>query len=228
MKKRRKAKKSFIFLIFILILALAGGGYYLYNKKNEEKRIKEIKKGWYIEVANDFINVREEASSLSLKLGKIKKGQVYKVIDLVDKKKEKECYWYHIEYKKGIEGYVCNPKGDKARGSYLNDYNDPNDLYTPKIAYSEEIYKVSCIDKINYEHLTIWDDQDDYEVTHKIYHEKDKCDSKSDGIEKYWIRYTITDKSGKSASTTQKIEFEEKPEESKVLDFCKDFKKDNS
>lgn len=223
---KRKAKKSRIFLVILFLLVLAGGGYYLYNKKKEEERVAEIKKGWYIEVVNDFINVREDASSLSLKLGKVKKGQVFKVLDLKDKKKDKECYWYHIEYKGDQTGYVCNPK-DEKKTKYLNDYNDPNDLYTPKISYKEEVYKVKSIDKITYDHLTLWDDHDDYKVTHKVYHEKEKCDSKSDGIEKYWIRYTITDATGKNASTTQRIEFTEKPEESKVADFCKEFKKDN-
>ena len=223
---RRRRKKSGKVFIFILFLLIAGGGYYLYTKKAEESRLAEIKKGWYIEVAIDYINVREDASSLSTRLTKVKKGQIYKVLDLVNKKKEKECYWYHIELKNGDTGYVCNPKNEKST-QYLNDYNDPNDLYTPKISYKEEVYKVDSIDKITYDHLTLWDDHNDYKVTHKVYHEKEKCDEKSDGIEKYWIRYTITDATEKSSSTTQKIEFKEKPEESKVADFCKDFKKDN-
>ena len=225
--KKRRVKKTGIVLVLFLIIALGVGGYIFYKRKAEDDRIAEVKKGWYIEVVNSYINVRDEATSLSDKLTKVKKDEVYKVLDLVDKKKDKECYWYHIELSDGKKGYVCNPKGEKNRGKYLNDYNDPNDLYTPTISYKEEVYKVDSIDKINYDHLTVWDDHDDYEITHKIYHEKDKCDSKSDGIEKYWIRYTITDKTEKSATTTQRIEFKEKPVESKVLDFCKDFKKDN-
>ena len=177
-------------------------------------------------MVNDYINVREEASSLSTRVAKVKKGEVYKVLDLVNKKKEKECYWYHIELKNGKEGYVCNPKGDPPKTKYLEDHNDPNDLYTPTIKYTESVYKVESIDKIKYDHLILWDDQEGYEVTHKVYHENEKCDSKSDGIEKYWIKYTITDKEGKSASTTQKIEFNEKPQEKLVLNFCKDYKKD--
>ena len=223
---KRKAKKSRIFLLIFVLLIIGVGGYILYSKKNEEKRISKIKEGWYIEVVNDYINVREEASSLSTRLTKVKKGEVYKVLDLVNKKKEKECYWYHIELKNGSTGYVCNPKGDPPKTKYLNDVNDPNDLYTPTIKYNEEVYKVESIDKIKYDHLTLWDDQKGYEVTHKVYHENEKCDSKSDGIEKYWIKYTITDKEGKSASTTQKIEFAEKPEAKLVLNFCKDYKKD--
>lgn len=223
---RRRRKKSGKVFIFILFLLIAGGGYYLYSKKAEEKRVEEIKKGWYVEVAIDYINVREDASSLSTRVSKVKKGQVYKVLDLVNKKKEKECYWYHIELKDGKTGYICNPKNEKST-QYLTDHNDPNDLYTPKISYKDDVYKVDSIDKINYDHLTLWDDHDDYKVTHKVYHEKEKCDEKSDGIEKYWIRYTITDATEKSASTTQKIEFKEKPDESKVADFCKDFKKDS-
>ena len=93
---------------------------------------------WYIEVAIDYINVREDASSLSTRLTKVKKGQVYKVLDLVNKKKDKECFWYHIELKDNKQGYVCNPKGDSNRGKYLIDHNDPTDLYTPTITYKED------------------------------------------------------------------------------------------
>ena len=219
-------KKFIIFLIIVVIIGAGVGGYLFIKKQNEEKRIAEIKKGWYIEVSNDYINVRDEATTLSDRLGKIKKGEVYKVLDFVNKKKDKECYWYQIEFKKNKKGFVCNPKGDNNRGKYLIDHGNPNDLYTPTISYKEEVYKVESIDKINYDHLTLWDDHEGYEVTHKVYHEKGKCDYKSDGIEKYWIKYTITDKEGKSSSTTQKIEFTEKPAESKVLNFCKDYKKD--
>ena len=225
--KRRRVKKSRVFLVIIFIVIIGIAGYIFYQKKNEEKRIAEIKKGWYIEVVNDYINVRDEANSTSVRISKVKKGEVYKVLDLVNKKKEKECYWYHIELKNGETGYVCNPKGDNAKIKYLNDFNDPNDLYTPKISYKESVYKVSNIDSITYDHLDLWDDHDDYKVTHKVYHEKEKCDSKSDGVEKYWIKYTITDGTDKSASTTQRIEFSEKPEESKVLNFCTDYKKDD-
>ena len=221
----KRKRKSHVGLIIFLLLIIGVGGYIGYKKYSNNKRIEEIKKGWYIEVATKYINVREEATSSSVRLGKVKEGEVYKVLDLVDKKKEKDCYWYHIEYKKNTTGYVCNPRNEKAT-QYLVDHNDPNDLYTPKISYKDAVYKVASIDKINYDHLELWDDHDDYKVTHEVYHEKDKCDSKSDGIEKYWIKYTITDATGKSASTTQKIEFETKPEESKVLDFCKDYKKE--
>ena len=208
-------KKFIIFLIVVAVIGAGVGGYLFYKKKSEESRIAKIKEGWHIEVLIDYINVRDEATSLSDRLGKVKKGEVYKVLDLVNKKKEKECYWYKIELKNGKEGYVCNPKSDKAT-RYLEDHNDPNDIYTPKISYKEDVYKVKNIDSITYDHLNLWDDHDDYKVTHQVYHEKGKCDWKSDGIEKYWIKYTITDATDKSASTTQRIEFEEKPEEKKV------------
>lgn len=218
-------KKFIIFLVIVALIGAGVGGYMLYKKKNEEKRIAEIKKGWHIEVTNAYINVREDPTSLSDRIAKVKQGEVYKVLDLVNKKKEKECYWYKIELKNKKEGYVCNPKSDKAT-RYLEDHNNPKDIYTPKISYKDGTYKVKSIDDIKYDHLDLWDDHDDYEVTHIIYHEKGKCDWKSDGIEKYWIKYTIIDGSGKKASTTQRIEFEEKPEEKKVLNFCTEYKKD--
>ena len=64
------------FLIILLILAIVGGGfgaYYIFSGKMEERNIEEIKKGWHIEVQNDYINIRKEASATSDILGEVKK-----------------------------------------------------------------------------------------------------------------------------------------------------------
>ena len=93
--------------------------------------------------------------------------------------------------------------------------NNPNDIATPVIKYYDDVYKVVSIDDINYKHLEVVEDTDDYEITHIVYHEV----KKSEFIDQYWILYTITDGAGKSSSKLQKIEFEEKPDESEVTDF---------
>jgi hypothetical protein len=53
-------------------------------------------------------------------------------------------------------------------------------------------------------------------ITHIVYHEVDALR----GIDQYWIKYTITDASGKYSSKTQKIEFENKPSEDEVTSFA--------
>ena len=63
---------------------------------------------------------------------------------------------------------------------------------------------------------SIRDDKDDYKITHIVYHEVDALR----GIDQYWIKYTITDASGKYSSKTQKIEFENKPSEDEVTSFA--------
>ena len=72
-------------LIVILILLLAAGGfgaYYYFSGKANERDIEEIKKGWHIEVESDYINIRKEASATADILGEVKKGEVYKVVDV--------------------------------------------------------------------------------------------------------------------------------------------------
>ena len=64
-------------LIIILFLALIGGGfgaYYFLSGKANERNIDEIKKGWHVEIENDYINIRKEASATADILGEVKKG----------------------------------------------------------------------------------------------------------------------------------------------------------
>ena len=97
----------------------------------------------------------------------------------------------------------------------MKDYNNPTDIAIPIIKFKEDEYHVVSIKDINYDHLITWDDRDDYKITHIIYHEVDEAKD----INQYWIKYTITDASGKYSSKTQKIIFETVPDESEVVDF---------
>ena len=200
-------KKLFMFVLLIII---GVGGYTVYNKINEEKRLEEIKKGWYVEITyNDPINVRDESSTKGKSIGQVKKGEIYKVLDI---NYDGNIYnWYKIEYK-NTEGWIASGK----KKHWVNDVNNPVDIQTPEIKFYEDVYSVVSIDDINYKHLEVIEDTDDYEIEHVIYHEVDL----SRYIDQYWILYTITDGAGKSSSKLQKIEFEEKPDESKVKDFA--------
>ncbi len=198
-------------ICFLILFLIIGGvvGFFFGKKIIEDKKIAEIKKGWYIEVIyEDPINVRKEPNANSKSLGTVKKGEVYKVLDV---NTESNIYfWYKIEYG-DKEGWVAS--GRKIH--WVNDVNNPNDIAEPVIKFYDDVYKVVSISDINYKHLEVIEDTDDYTITHVIYHEV----KPSEFIDQYWILYTITDGAGKSSSKLQKIEFEEKPDESQVLDF---------
>ena len=203
-------KKLFIWLL--IIAGIVGGifGYFYIKDLKEQERIEEIKKGWYVEITyKDPINVRKSSSTNAEAIGKVNKGEIYKVLD-VDMETSSAYYWYKIEFGDKI-GWIASGK----KIHWVKDVNNPNDIATPVIKYYDDVYKVVSIDDINYKHLEVVEDTDDYEITHIVYHEV----KKSEFIDQYWILYTITDGAGKSSSKLQKIEFEEKPEESEVVDF---------
>lgn len=176
----------------------------------EDARIKKIKEGWHIEIVNDYIKVRKEPDRNSSELGKVKKGEVYKVDDYEN---HNGNFWYHVEYEKGKWGWVANPVGE----DYLNDTNNKDDIKAPTIKFNDAVYYVDSIDDINYDHLEVTDDKPGVTVTHKVYHEVNEEQNK----DQYWILYTATDAVGKTTKKVQKIEFNKKPDESQVEDFIK-------
>ena len=208
-------------LFGFLVIIVAGVFVYFFvkdymNDKKEKERIAEIKKGWHVEIIYDEpVNVRKEADSYAAVLGQVEKGEVFKALEVVQRS-DSAFNWYKIEYKSGMTAFIANPKSIKA-DKFLKDVNNEEDLFVPVISYDKSVYVVDSIDKINYNHLTLWDDKEGFSVTHKVCHEV----KESSGINQYWILYTITDKVGKSSSKLQKIEFRIKPEESKVVDFYK-------
>lgn len=200
-------------LIILLLLILVAGGFIFIKMKNDtdkQHKIDTIKAGWYVEITNNYINVRTSPDTHAKKQGQVKKGEIYKVLE-VNLSNSYYC-WYKIEIDDKTTGWIANG----VKSSYLIDHNNPNDIATPTLKFFETEYKVYSIDKINYKHLEITDDKDDYTVSHKVYHEVDA----SQNIDQYWIVYTVTDASGKSTSKTQKIIFIVKPDESEVIDFA--------
>ena len=199
-------------LIIIVILAIVAGGfgaYYYFSGMANERNIEEIKKGWHIEVENDYINIRKEASASSDILGEVKKGEVYKVIEV---ETVGNTYWYKIEYEKDKYGWIFNSRSS----DYLEDVNNPEDIAAPTLKFYENVYYVNSIDEITYDHLDVEDDKPGVTVTHQVYHEVNA----DTGKDQYWIKYTATDAVGKSVSKVQKIEFNERPSEEEVLNFA--------
>lgn len=197
-------------IIFGILIAIVGGFFAVkfVLRIMEDNRIKQIKNGWHIEVVNDYIKVRKEPDRNSSELGEVEKGGVYKVDDYENLSGN---FWYHVEYEKGKWGWVANPVGK----DYLNDTNNDDDIKSPTIKFSEQVYYVDSIDDITYDHLEVTDDKPGVTVTHKVYHELDESQNK----DQYWILYIATDAVGKVTKRVQKIEFNKKPLESEVLDF---------
>lgn len=205
-------KKLLIIIILLGVIAGGVGAYFYFADKKEEKRIEEIKKGWYVEVLIDEVNIREKGSRDSKSLGMAKKGDIYEVID-VDILGS-NSFWYKIKFDEGKIGFIYNT----SKLGYLNDYNNPTDIASPTLKFFDKVYYVNSIDDISYDHLEVWDDKPNYEITHKVFHEVG-VDINGKSIDQYWIQYTVTDGVGNTVSKVQKIEFNVRPSEDRVYDF---------
>lgn len=201
-------KKFIIILIMFIFVAGGFGAYYFIFDGNKRLNNEEIKNGWHIEVENEYINIRSEASATSDILGQVKKDEIYRVIEV---NPVGDTYWYKIEYEKDKYGWIFNSN----ESNYLKDINNPNDIAAPSIKFFEQVYYVDSINDINYDHLEVEDDKPGVTVSHKVYHEIN-ADS---GKDQYWILYTAVDAVGKSVSKLQKIEFNNRPSEEEVYDF---------
>ena len=203
------------FIITLLILGfIAVGGYYFYTKVFNKTEKIDPSKDFYVEVTNEYINIREESKQLSNNLGRVKKGEKYLVYDV--NSSDGSYIWYKIKYDKDKYGWIANKKGSP----YLNEYNNPEDVSNPTIKILYLPYQAKNINSIGFENLEVWDDKGTPEITYEIYHEV----KESEGIDQYWILYTVTDDVGKTAQKLGSIEFETKPSEYLVKDFYKEYK----
>lgn len=203
------------FIITLLILGfIAVGGYYFYTKVFNKTEKIDPSKDFYVEITNEYINIREESKQLSNNLGRVKKGEKYLVYDV--NSSDGSYIWYKIKYDKDKYGWIANKKGSP----YLNEYNNPEDVSNPTIKILYLPYQAKNINSIGFENLEVWDDKGTPEITYEIYHEV----KESEGIDQYWILYTVTDEVGKTAQKLGSIEFETKPSEYLVKDFYKEYK----
>ncbi len=228
----KKKKKIPWFLIIIGIVLLGGLGYFGYKKWQDSKAFK-------IQIIIDEINVRLEPTLYSNQIGTVKKDQVYKVLDI--NLEDKRYVWYQIKMENGDYGWVATGRNNR----YVKEINNPDgngdddfeaDYANPKIIFYENEITFDDMDSINYDHVTVTDDSDceliakkkykkakeenpdtKYcQISHEIYYEAEPKDSI---IPQYWIRYTVVDESGKSASKVQKILFIKKPAPDSVNKF---------
>ena len=214
MKIRRKTKKiGKLFILLFVLLVIGGAGYFTYSKISEQNRIKKIKKGWYVEIKSDFINLRSDCNASSKKIGEVKKGEIYKVLDV--NLETPGFFFYQIRVDKKTTGWIASTIEEKSGKPYAKNFNNTIDFKTPTIKFFEDEYQVYSIDKIKYDHLEVDDDSKDWTITSEVYHELDPVNDK----DQYWIKYTVTDKTGKHSSKVQRIIFDVKPSEDQVKAF---------
>lgn len=102
-------RKKITLIIILSIIALSLLAILIYqnmNNKKEEiiqtnKRDETIKQ---LEVLNEEINIRTDATTKSEVIGKVKKGEIYTILD----ETTDEYYtWYKIKTENEIEGYIA-------------------------------------------------------------------------------------------------------------------------
>ena len=151
------------FIITLLILGfIAVGGYYFYTKVFNKTEKIDPSKDFYVEVTNEYINIREESKQLSNNLGRVKKGEKYLVYDV--NTSDGSYIWYKIKYDKDKYGWIANKKGSP----YLNEYNNPEDVSNPTIKILYLPYQAKNINSIGFENLEVWDDKGTPEITYEI------------------------------------------------------------
>lgn len=100
---------SSIIILFIIIK--------LNNKPIHHETVIQTKTDYQIEITNDYINVRQKATTKSEKIGEVNHGDVYNVLDVIG---GENYIWYKIKYKNKI-GYISSSR----KKAYIKElYND--------------------------------------------------------------------------------------------------------
>ena len=207
----KKKKKSNGIILILILGALAFVGFKGYSD------YKTYSKAWKVEITNPTINVRSGASATDTLLGVVKQGKKYVVLDI--NLEDDKYVWYKIEYQRAEYGWISSLRSSP----YVKEINNPDigtgvnktDYKAPVVRFYDEVYYTINLKSINYNHLSITDDSM-YEITHKVYFEETPVDR---ATHQYWIEYIVTDEFGNSTSKVQRIEFQNEPNPSEVLDF---------
>ncbi len=200
-------KKFFKLLLVLLIL---------FGVYKGVRKYLEYKNAWKIVIVEEKVNIREEATIYSNKLGEARRNDVFIVKEKV---LENKYVWYKIVLKDDEEhtyGWISSER----KYPYVKEFNAKKakedktitDNAKPVIKYDEDVYHTKDINTITYDHLRITDDSK-YTITSEIY--KETCPS----YHQYWIVYTVTDKFDNKATKTQAIAFEEEPSDDDVKDL---------
>lgn len=246
----KKIGKILLFLI-IVVGVVGGGGYfglkYLRDQNREAERIEHIKEDMYLEVVYEDISecktkfklnkeeeetttqcaktelkVREAPTAASAIIGTAEKGEIYKIVEV--EQTDAQFIWFRIVFQKNWkdeykEGYISQPRSTQV--TYVKAYNITFDYANPMLGFTSDEYNVESIDDIGkdgYKHLNVWDDQEGYTITHEVYIEREPTDRPGP---QYWVKYTVTDKVGKTTSKIQRVIFKYPPADNKCKDFSK-------
>jgi len=115
-------KKKIILIIILLVITLILSGVLIYKNIKNDKEDKIIQSNQrdetkeQVEITNDYINIRKEASSESDVLGKVYKEEIYTVLE----KQDDEYYnWVLIETNNNIKGYIAIKYEENTYANYL-------------------------------------------------------------------------------------------------------------
>ena len=233
---------------FLLVIAIVGCGLYfglkyLRDKNREAERLEKIKQDMYVEIVYedlsncktrfklsnqesevedkscilDEVTVREAPTAASKELGKAKKGEIYTVTEVDET--DPMFVWFRIVYQKNWkdkyqEGYIAQPRSSTIK--YVEANGITFDYSAPTLNFDDDTVNFDSIDDINYNDLRVWDDQPGYTITHEVFIEREPVDMPPP---QYWIKYTVTDKKGKTVSKVRRVVFKYPPSDSKVKDF---------
>ena len=205
-----KRKKVIVLVCFLGLLSF--GGYKVY------KYIDNEKKAWKVEIINDFINVRDDKTIWTKKIGEVKKGEIYKVLDIyLD---DNTYVWYKISLRKDESGWISSPRKEAS----VTEINNPNaqdysegivDYSKPIIKFYTNDYYTHDIDSINTDHLEIIEDSK-YTINYEVYFEEHPKDRNTP---QYWIKWMVEDANGYKSSKVQRVIFEVNPDKSRVKLF---------
>ena len=202
-------KKFFKILIIALLLFAVYKGV---------RKFIEYKTAWKIMITEEKVNIREQATVYSNKLGEANRNDVFIVKEKV---LENKYVWYKIVLKNDKDhqyGWISSER----KYPYVKEVNEKKaktkdsvvtDNAKPVIKFNEDFYYTKDINTINYDHLTITDDSE-YKITSEVY--KETCPD----YYQYWIVYTATDKYDNKASKTQAIVFEQEPSDDDVKNLA--------
>ena len=201
--------KKFIRIVLLILI--------LFGAYKGVKKYIHYRTAWKVQVTTEFINIREESTPYSNKLGEAKRSDVYEVVEKVIKN---EYVWYKIILKddeKHPYGWISSDR-DVPSVKEINEKKGKekeevvSDSAKPIVKYDEDIYRTKDINSITYDHLKITDDSE-YKITSAVY--KENCPD----YHQYWIQYTVTDKYNNKTVKTQAIAFEEEPADDLVKDL---------
>ncbi len=201
--------------IIVIIILLGAFGFIGYKTC---KYIAEEKKSFKVEITSDEINIRDDKTIWTRKLGTVKKGEKYKVLEVyLD---DPTYVWYKISLGKDSSGWISS----KRKSPNVTEINNPNasdysggvvDYARPIIKFYTNDYYVHDINSINSNHLEIIEISD-YTINYEVYYEEHPTDR---DVPQYWIKWIVEDANGYKSSKMQRIIFEVEPDASQVKLF---------